>query len=75
MLEYFEIVFRIRGMAPILGGEYADAQMYFVPSLLASFVPGVAHPALQYWQEIQPRYFLSSSIFFMQREKKKRKQK
>jgi hypothetical protein len=62
MLEYFEIVFRIRGMTSILGGEYTTAQMYFVPSLLDTFDPQSSHPALQYWQGINARYFFLLSF-------------
>ena len=59
LLEFFEIVYKVRVdrghalIAPLMN----DEQMFFVPSLLLQYT-GETHPAIQYWQQIEPRYAL-----------------
>lgn len=59
LLEFFEIIYKMRmnkGVYSVTGQDVlSDEQMFFVPSLLSPFVSG-AHPSVQYWQQIDPKY-------------------
>jgi hypothetical protein len=60
LLEYFEIIYKMRtsGTVPrVKEDELNDEHMFFVPSLLARFGESdLAHPSIQYWQQIDPKY-------------------
>lgn len=55
MLEYFEIIYRIRGMGSKIDDELSDSQMFFVPSLLSPFIQGTKHPGLTHYGKMIPR--------------------
>lgn len=57
LLEYFEIIYKVRmGLAPPVGSEMSEEQMFFVPSLLAPYANETTHPSMVYWNQIDPKY-------------------
>jgi hypothetical protein len=64
LLMHFEIIYKMRvdRSVSITSNEVVlhDEQMFFVPSLLLSLHED-SHPAIQYWQHVEPRYV---SLFF-----------
>lgn len=64
MLEFFEIVYRMKGQQLANSGQVRVEQMFFVPSLLSPYEQGVGHPSLTYWYSMESRYVPNSAFIF-----------
>jgi hypothetical protein len=61
LLEFFEIVFKLRFDGRITQGtstDISDEQAFFVPSLLSPCPPNRVHPSFQYWDQLKHKYML-----------------
>jgi len=59
LLEFFEIVYKLRMYREFsISRDVSDEQMFFVPSLLLSY-NGEAHPSTQFWHQIEARYMIT----------------
>lgn len=55
LLEFFEVIYKMKIGTEMINGKRNEEQMFFVPSLLSPFLLG-NHPALQFWNLVEPMY-------------------
>lgn len=68
LLEYFEIIYRMRmGAEQTSTDTKNEEQMFYVPSLLSPISADTIHPALTHWNRIEPKYVHLMQIVLINR--------